>query len=80
MDKSTVKIESTLTCPICGHQDEERMPVDSCQYLYECTGCHALHKPKAGDCCVYCSYGSVPCPPKQVEKQDGGMPDCCRTH
>jgi hypothetical protein len=56
------------------------MPVDSCQYLYECTGCHALHKPMAGDCCVYCSYGSVPCPPKQVEQQSGGMPECCRTH
>jgi hypothetical protein len=21
--------------------------------------------PKAGDCCVFCSYGSVPCPPVQ---------------
>lgn len=53
------------------------MPEDSCQYLYECNGCHALYKPKAGDCCVYCSYGSVPCPPKQAEKQGGGMPECC---
>jgi len=56
------------------------MPEDSCQYIYECTGCHALHKPQAGDCCVYCSYGSVPCPPKQLEKLGGGMPECCRTH
>jgi hypothetical protein len=22
-------------------------------------------KPKQGDCCVFCSYGSVPCPPIQ---------------
>lgn len=80
MQKTSVILESTLTCPICGHQDAERMAVDSCQYLYECSGCHALHKPLAGDCCVYCSYGSVPCPPKQAEAQGGGMPDCCRTH
>nr|WP_283817643.1 GDCCVxC domain-containing (seleno)protein [Bradyrhizobium diazoefficiens] len=23
--------------------------------------------PKSGDCCVFCSYGTVPCPPKQSE-------------
>jgi hypothetical protein len=78
-----VMLESTLTCPACGHQERETMPVDACQYLYECASCHALHKPKAGDCCVYCSYGSVPCPPKQLEpapgkKQAGGKPECCR--
>jgi len=22
---------------------------------------------KAGDCCVFCSYGTVKCPPKQAE-------------
>jgi hypothetical protein len=30
-----------------------------------------------GDCCVYCSYGSVECPPKQEEKkkaEDTGFP------
>ncbi|WP_460691977.1 GDCCVxC domain-containing (seleno)protein [Neomicrococcus lactis] len=21
-----------------------------------------------GDCCVFCSYGTVPCPPKQQER------------
>ncbi|MFZ0027756.1 MAG: GDCCVxC domain-containing (seleno)protein, partial [Pseudolabrys sp.] len=26
--------------------------------------------PKDGDCCVFCSYGSVPCPPIQ-EKGTG---------
>jgi 2-polyprenyl-3-methyl-5-hydroxy-6-metoxy-1,4-benzoquinol methylase len=28
-------------------------------------GCGSRLKPKAGDCCVFCSYGSVPCPPIQ---------------
>jgi hypothetical protein len=53
---------STLTCPVCGRQASETMPTDSCQYFYECTGCKTLLKPKAGDCCVFCSYGDMPCP------------------
>src|SRR6516162_10073916 len=32
----------------------------------ECTGCGVQLRPKAGDCCVFCSYGSVRCPPIQV--------------
>jgi hypothetical protein len=28
-------------------------------------------KPKPGDCCVFCSYGSVPCPPMQEGKSCG---------
>jgi hypothetical protein len=54
------------------------MATDSCQYLYECTACHALLKPKQGDCCVFCSYGSVSCPPIQGQRQGGGKPECCR--
>ncbi|MGH6968533.1 MAG: GDCCVxC domain-containing (seleno)protein [Stellaceae bacterium] len=23
-------------------------------------------RPKSGTCCVFCSYGSVPCPPTQA--------------
>ncbi|WP_419183071.1 GDCCVxC domain-containing (seleno)protein [Pseudomonas aeruginosa] len=26
------------------------MPVDSCQFFYECPVCHELLKPKPGDC------------------------------
>jgi hypothetical protein len=65
---------STLTCPQCGHRATETMPTDACQYFYDCRGCGAVLKPKFGDCCVYCSYGDVPCPPIQ---QDGGA--CCGT-
>jgi len=70
-------LESTLTCPACGHRETQSMPTDACQYFYECASCHALHKPKPGDCCVFCSYGTVACPPKQLEKA-GGKPECCR--
>jgi hypothetical protein len=67
---------SRLTCPECGHQKSEAMPSDACLYFYECTGCGALLKPKAGDCCVFCSYGTVPCPPIQ-EARLKGEEGCC---
>jgi hypothetical protein len=58
--------ESTITCPNCGHRENEMMPSDACQFFYDCKACGALLKPKAGDCCVFCSYGTVPCPPMQL--------------
>ncbi|MCE2509858.1 MAG: hypothetical protein J4G10_02590 [Alphaproteobacteria bacterium] len=56
---------STITCPECGHTKTEAMPTEACVYFYECGTCGALLKPRKGDCCVFCSYGSVPCPPVQ---------------
>jgi hypothetical protein len=44
------------------------MPTDACQYIYACKHCAFQMKPKKGDCCVYCSYGDVPCPPIQDER------------
>jgi hypothetical protein len=70
----TPVLESTITCPRCSHMRIERMPLDACQYFYECTGCGELLEPKRGDCCVFCSYGTVKCPPKQT----GGL-ECERT-
>lgn len=61
-----VELKSTITCPQCGHKKDELMPTDACQYFYECEKCKTVIKPKQGDCCVYCSYGSVKCPPIQV--------------
>ena len=57
---------SVITCPSCGHQASERMPTNACQFFYECTGCGEMLKPKQGDCCVFCSFGSVKCPPIQA--------------
>ena len=61
-----VELKSIITCPKCGHKKEELMPTDACQYFYECEKCKTVIKPKQGDCCVYCSYGSVNCPPIQA--------------
>lgn len=73
--KTAIARHSTLTCPHCGHAAREEMPTDACQYFYDCKGCGAVLKPLPGDCCVFCSYGDVKCPPKQAPKQAGG--DCC---
>jgi hypothetical protein len=61
-----MQLESTLTCPHCNHPSVETMPTDACQFFYDCRECGRRLKPKQGDCCVFCSYGSVPCPPIQA--------------
>ena len=63
--------QSTLTCSGCGHVETETMPTDACQYFYQCEGCGEVFKPLAGDCCVFCSYADVPCPPIQLERAAG---------
>jgi hypothetical protein len=60
-----MNLQSEITCPECGHRAVDTMPTNACQYLYDCKGCGAVLKPRPGDCCVYCSYGTVPCPPIQ---------------
>lgn len=69
-----MELKSTLTCPTCGHRATETMPTGACQFFYDCKGCGAVLRPKSGDCCVYCSYGTVPCPPVQ-EARIGGATD-----
>ncbi|HQT80952.1 MAG: hypothetical protein B7Z60_02020 [Ferrovum sp. 37-45-19] len=64
-------LTSTLTCPDCGNKWQENMPQDSCIFFGECPYCHLLLKPLKGDCCIYCSYGSHPCPPIQENRS------CC---
>lgn len=62
---------STITCPQCGHAKEETMPTDSCLFFYECENCRTRLKPKPGDCCVFCSYGTEKCP--SVHSMTGGL-------
>jgi hypothetical protein len=57
----TIKHKSVIKCPICKYKKEEPIPLDSCQIMYECEECNARLRPKAGDCCVFCSYGTIPC-------------------
>ena len=58
-------LQSIITCPACGFQKEETMPTDACQFFYTCSNCNKTLKPVQGDCCVFCSYGTIKCPPIQ---------------
>jgi hypothetical protein len=73
-----IEMQSTITCPYCGHEQTETMPTDSCQFFYDCKGCGELLRPQQGDCCVFCSYGTVPCPPVQEAKGKGEQSACCQ--
>jgi len=64
--KAAPILDSTITCPHCQFTAVETMPVDACLYFYECAGCGTLLRPRPGDCCVFCSFGSVKCPPIQL--------------
>ena len=63
--RSGVMIEATITCPLCGHQARETMATNACQRFYLCGDCETILKPRPGDCCVFCSYANVVCPPRQ---------------
>ena len=62
---------SVLTCPFCGFARSELMPTNACQFYYECTHCGVLLRPNRGDCCVFCTFGSVKCPSIQSQQS------CC---
>ncbi len=55
--------KSTITCIKCGYKKEEVMPQYASKTTYTCTNCKNTITPTK--CCVFCSYGSVPCPPSQ---------------
>lgn len=61
-----IRLTSILTCPHCGHSEELVMTEDACIWFHECTGCQTLLRPLPGHCCVFCSYGTVKCPPIQL--------------
>lgn len=68
----TIVFQSFITCPKCGFSKNETMPTDACQFFYQCENCKAVLRPLSGDCCVFCSYGTVKCPPMQ-----SGDKNCC---
>jgi hypothetical protein len=52
--------DPSLPVRIAG-QRNPGLPTDACRFFYV-PGCGARLRPKPGDCCVFCSYGSVPFP------------------
>ncbi|MSQ33893.1 MAG: hypothetical protein EXR60_05705 [Dehalococcoidia bacterium] len=77
-----VLTRASLKCPECGVVQDAEMPTDACQFFYDCASCRALLWPKAGDCCVFCSYADVPCPSKQLEAAPYVTPRwlCTKSH
>ena len=73
---SDIIADSELTCPECGHKEMLAMPTDACLWFHECPECKVMLKPKQGDCCVFCSYGTVPCPPIQLDNAGQGAGGC----
>ena len=69
MAHSIVRV-STVTCPVCGAPRLETMPGHLPQVVYYCFSCGESSWKRDGDCCVYCSYGSVPCPVVQRRQQE----------
>ncbi|MGH8113063.1 MAG: GDCCVxC domain-containing (seleno)protein [Rhodanobacteraceae bacterium] len=59
--------ESTLTCPGRGDHEVKPMPANACVWF---RACGSVWTPHPGDCCVFCSYGSIPCPPRQLRPAD----------
>lgn len=68
---NSVEEYSTITCPSCEYESTQIMASDACLYFWQCPNCSKILKPRSGDCCVYCSYGSVPCPPFQSNECSG---------
>jgi rubredoxin len=67
-NEKKIVLESVVHCPKCGFESPEIMPTDFCLLRYQCKNCNFVMTPTEGKCCIFCSYGSVPCPPIQ------GMP------
>ncbi|MDY0329290.1 MAG: GDCCVxC domain-containing (seleno)protein [Thiomonas sp.] len=53
-----------MTHPFCCGGGDPTSPVQLTSVPTR-PACGAELRPLPGDCCVFCSYGSVPCPPVQ---------------
>ena len=68
LSTNNIKTVAKLTCPKCQAIQSVKMPEDASQHFYKCQKCGEMLKPKEGDCCVFCSYADVKCPPKQKDR------------
>lgn len=75
----TAELNSLVTCPSCGDQHLEPMPEFSCLLAYACSSCGTVLRPADDDCCIFCTYGSIPCPPIQALRQGHGDGAGCRS-
>jgi len=69
-----VTTQSLGTGPRCGMRTETVMPTDACIVVFECESCRVVLRPKSGDCCIFCSFAGVKCPPVQLRQGFDGAP------
>ena len=60
-----IAMQSEITCPKCGYKKMEKLPTDVCVLKYNCEKCQEEMRPKEGDCCIFCTYGTHKCPSMQ---------------
>ncbi len=69
-----LQLQSTVTCPECGHQRTETMPTAACQFFYECAGCGAVWadawSATCDDECPRCGHGTSPSHSEEVAPCD----------
>lgn len=53
MNQAKIELMSETTYIECECSKMEKIPINTCQWFYECTGCGVLLKPLEGDCCVF---------------------------
>lgn len=60
-----------ISCPACGHAEEEELTTHVCLFFYECPACDTVVRPKPGDCCAFCSYSDRLCPSREAGEYGG---------
>jgi len=57
---------SQLVCPACGARQLAHMTIATPEESFACSTCGACFVPGPYDCCVFCCFGTVPCPVAQA--------------
>ena len=69
-----INLKTVITCQSCGMAEEIMMHPKLPEQKFVCKKCSAELLAQAGECCVFCSYGSVKCPPiQEIAKRLGHM-------
>lgn len=60
-----VSFKTRITCRNCGATEDITMHSSLPERSFTCKKCTTVLLAHSDECCVYCSYGSVQCPPVQ---------------
>lgn len=69
--------ESTLVCPRCNHGERMMMAENSSLVVHVCQSCGLEMHRLPGNCCLFCTWGTVPCPTAQ-RAYNPGLPPTVR--